>query len=77
MAGMGLFWLIGKVILFAKFPRILFDEVGEFRHTKNLFFSEAHSSRALRSLITSGITCDSRPDQRELERWAADAKQSP
>jgi hypothetical protein len=29
------------------------------------------------SRFTSRITCDSRPDQRELEHWAADAKQSP
>jgi hypothetical protein len=28
------------------------------------------------SRFMSRITCDSRPDQRELERWTAGAKQS-
>jgi hypothetical protein len=48
-----------------------------FSFDKNLFFVEAQSFGAVRSLLTNGITCDSRPDQRELERWATDAKQSP
>jgi hypothetical protein len=30
---------------------------------RTCFFVGAHSSRAVRSLLTSGITCDSRPDQ--------------
>lgn len=39
------------------------------------FFVEAHRSRAVRSLITNGITCDSPAIQ--FERWAVEAKQSP
>ena len=58
--------LLDRRDLFAQFPGIPLYEVGELRHTKDLFFVEAHCSRAVRSLITNNITCDS-PDQLSLD----------